>query len=430
MTTRIPWTDEEIELLRTLLINGMKSKEISYQLGRSQNSVQNKMYKNGLTEAAAAEGKVSREGVSFKDSGKIATLISVDRKIKTPEDALRYAEVDTSIWEIDKFTVNKYEQGSKNNDTGDVAVVELWQVKVWLRRLVTPEEQKSFDYLRSVISSSKWKPLKVPNKRVGKNPHMLEISLFDAHFGKLCWEKETGNDYDTSIAAKYYLNAVDDLLADNKDLEIEKILFPVGQDFFNVDNLRGETTSGTPQDVDSRYHRVFCKGYEATIAAIERCRKVAPVDIVFIEGNHDTLAGWHLTHSLAECYKDESDVTVDYGPKSRKYIRYGKTLLGITHGDKTKPSDLPTFMARESSEHWHECDHYEWHTGHLHTEKKLQQAGDEVCGVVVRVLPSLSGTDRWHYQKGYVLNRKAAMAFAYHKEHGMTRTSYAYARSE
>lgn len=410
-----------------MLDSGMSAREIAAAEDRSISSVQNKMYKSGLkTNSQVSDISVRSEGTQFTDSGKSATLVTVDRKIKTADDAVEYAKVDTRIWEIERFIVNKWEQGSAND--GDVSVVELWQVKVWLRRKVSQLEQKSFEYLRDVIKDSKWKPPKRPDKRTGSEDHMLEVSLFDAHFGKLCWEQETGTDYDTSIATRYYLNAVDDLLSDNKDLEIEKILFPVGQDFFNVDNLRHETTSGTPQDQDSRYHRVFRKGYEATLAAIERCRKVAPVDIVFIEGNHDTLAGWHLTHSLAEHYSQTDDVTVDYGPKSRKYINYGRTLLGITHGDKTKHSDLPTLMAREASEFWHHCDFYEWHTGHLHTEKKLQQAGNELNGVVVRVLPSLSGTDRWHAQKGYVLNRKAAMAFTYHKEQGMRRTSYAYAR--
>lgn len=423
----ILWDESEERTLKELLSSGENAKSIASRMGRSANSVRNKMYKMGLLEQARDEPVGER--VSFSDTGKTATLVSVDRKIKSAADAMEYGDVDTSVWEVERTTVNKYEQGSKDNNTGQISVVELWQVKVWLRRIVTPHEQKSFDYLREVISSSKWKPPVRADKRTGGEDHMIEVSLFDAHFGKLCWEQETGTDYDTSIASKYYLNAVDDLLYDNRDLSTEKILFPVGQDFFNVDNLRGETTSGTPQDVDSRYHRVFCKGYEATVAAIERCRKVAPVDIVFIEGNHDTLAGWHLTHSLAELYKDNDDVTVDYGPKSRKYIKYGKTLLGVTHGDKTKVSELPTLMAREASEYWHSCDFYEWHTGHLHTEKKLQQSGDEMNGVVVRVLPSLSGSDRWHYQKGYTLNRKAAMSFAYHKSNGMKRTSYAYARS-
>jgi hypothetical protein len=410
-----------------MIDSGMGAREIAEAEGRSISSVQNKMYKSGLkTNSQVSDINVRREGTQFTDSGKSATLVTVDRKIKTADDAVEYAKVDTRIWEIERFLVNKWEQGSANE--GDVSVVELWQVKVWLRRKVKQLDQKSFEFLKDVISSCKWKPAKRPDKRV-EGEHMLEVSLFDAHFGKLCWEQETGTDYDTAIADRYFLNAVDDLLADNGDLSLEKILFPVGQDFFNVDNLRRETTSGTPQDVDDRYHRVFAKGFAAVVAAIERCRKMAPVEIVFIEGNHDTLAGWHLAFSIAQLYKDAKDITVDYGPQSRKYRKYGKTLLGFTHGDGEKPSDRTTLMAREASEHWHGCDFYEWHTGHFHAEKKLQQAGTETNGIVERVLPSLSGTDRWHAKKGFSLNRQAAMAFAYHKENGMRRTSYAYARN-
>lgn len=425
------WKEEDIERLKTMLGNGIGAKEIDDQTGWGLVRIQNKMYRMGLQEQKGTTEQSSGEYIKYNESNKTATLVSVDRNIKTPADALEYAEVDLRIWEIDRFTTNKYEQASKDEE-GNINVVELWQVKVWLKRKISLSEQKSLDYLKDAISSAKWKPAKRPDKRP-KGDHLLEVSLFDAHFGKLCWAAETGTDYDTIIANKFYLNAVDDLLADNKDAEIEKIIFPVGNDFFNVDNLRGETTSGTPQDVDSRYHKVFEKGFHAVVSAIERCRKVAPVEIILIEGNHDTLSSYHLAHSLKCAYCEFSqvdDVGVDCGPESRKYRKYGITLLGFTHGDGEKPSDRTTLMAREASEWWHGCKFYEWHTGHFHAEKKLQQAGTETNGIVERVLPSLSGTDRWHSKKGFTLNRQAAMAFLYDKEQGMRRTSYAYARDK
>lgn len=425
-----PWTDSEVRQLERCVQDGMSRVDIAGVIGRSREAITKKGYTLGLRfsdkEDEPSAETPAGEGVSFDDNGFRASLVTVDRRIKTAEDACEYGQVDMRVWEIDRFSVNKWEQGQKADSGANV--IELWQVKVWLKRKVLPLEQKSFEFLQSVISSAKWKPPARPDKRADDGDHLLEVSLFDAHFGKLCWAQETGTDYDTDIASRFYLNAVDDLLADNSDLKIERILFPVGQDFFNADNLAQTTTGGTPQDVDDRYHRVFAKGFEATVAAIERCRKVAPVQVVFVEGNHDTHSGWHLTYSLKQTYRDTDDVEVDIGPKSRKYVRYGVTLLGLTHGDKTKATDMPTLMARECSEYWHECQFYEWHTGHFHKEKKLQQAGDETNGVVVRVLPSLSGTDRWHYQKGFTLNRKAAMSFAYHKKNGMRRTSYAYAR--
>ena len=70
-----------------------------------------------------------------------------------------------------------------------------------------------------------------------------------------------------------------------------------------------------------------------------------------------------------------------------------------------------------------------WLTGHLHTLKaKTQRAVvqpmlsdvHEEMGVVIRRCRSLSGTDAWHAQLGYVGNIKAAEGFAFHRTMGET----------
>ena len=43
---------------------------------------------------------------------------------------------------------------------------------------------------------------------------------------------------------------------------------------------------------------------------------------------------------------------------------------------------------------------------------------DTYGGVTVSVLPSLSGTDSWHYKKGYVKNNRAAEAYLWHHDDG------------
>ena len=43
---------------------------------------------------------------------------------------------------------------------------------------------------------------------------------------------------------------------------------------------------------------------------------------------------------------------------------------------------------------------------------------DERFGTIIRILPSLSGTDAWHHEKGFVGNTRAAQAYAWGKETG------------
>jgi len=96
----------------------------------------------------------------------------------------------------------------------------------------------------------------------GKN--LLEVDLFDVHFGKLGWIKETGSgSYDAKIAEEIFLRAIKTLLKRaTKVCDIEKILFPVGNDFFNADNSYPlpATTRGTPQQEDLRWQKTFQNG--------------------------------------------------------------------------------------------------------------------------------------------------------------------------
>ncbi len=86
--------------------------------------------------------------------------------------------------------------------------------------------------------------------------------------------------------------------------------------------------------------------------------------------------------------------------------------MGFTHGSDEKHADLPTIMAGEVPRHWADTTHREWHLGHLHKRKETRfNAGDTYGAVTVRVLPSMTGTDAWHYQKGYVKGCRAAEAY-------------------
>jgi hypothetical protein len=103
----------------------------------------------------------------------------------------------------------------------------------------------------------------------------------------------------------------------------------------------------------------------------------------------------------------------------RKYVSYGINLLGFTHGNEEKHGDLPTLMAQEAAGLWREDQHREWHLGHYHKKKQLtHNPQDTQGGTRVQVLPSLSGTDAWHYRKGYVKTLRAAEAYLWNYTNG------------
>jgi len=94
-------------------------------------------------------------------------------------------------------------------------------------------------------------------------------------------------------------------------------------------------------------------------------------------------------------------------------------MIGMTHGNEESQRDLPTIMATEEPKMWSETMFREWHVGHFHKKKQTNYiAGDTFGGVIVRILPSISGTDAWHYKKGYVHSFRTGEAIIWDKNEG------------
>jgi hypothetical protein len=296
-----------------------------------------------------------------------------------------------------------------------------YQIKVTLRRKLPKPTTDAAEELiaRMAKHAPKYKTIRFTRP---KDPHLLEISCFDVHFGSLAWHEETGEDYDLKISERVFVNAVEELLSYTAGYPVEQILFPIGQDFLHIDDPSHTTVHDTRLgDVDSRYMKILTTASMACVQAIDRMQQVAPVHILAVPGNHDRQSALTLCWYLDSWYRKCKQVHIDRSPKLRKYFRYGKTLLGFTHGDEEKQAALPAIMASEAKALWAETEHHEWHIGHWHKRRQVHYIGaDSHIGVQVRVLPSLSGTDYWHYVKGYVNKNRAAEAYLWSKDRAYT----------
>lgn len=353
--------------------------------------------------------------VETKDS---ATLESKSKDIKTLEDLLTYAAVDLDVWEVERFIVNKWEMGAKDGED-KIVTTPLFQVKVWLKKRVNVQTTK--DVIKELIESmGKHAPsYKTINYKDSDKGHLLEIDIPDAHISKLAWGKETGQDYDTKIAKEVYMQALHDLISKSKGFKINKILFPVGNDFFHVDNQNNTTTAGTPLDSDTRWKKSYTDGVKLLVEAIDYLQTIAPVDVLVVPGNHDNTRCYYMGEYLSAWYKDCANVTINNEPKSRKYYTYGLNLIGFSHGNEEKHKDLPLIMATEEPVNWGTSKYRFFKLGHLHTRRDMSTMNiQEFHGVKVSILPSLSGTDAWHFNKGYIGNTRSAEAFVYHQDSG------------
>ena len=419
-------TDGElVKILDAIEVEGSIRKGADF-LGQSYSWVSRRVdecKKRGLS-SGMKFAEESPDTFQFRENVKAGTAeLSMVSPVKTVEDVLKKAEVDTRIWEVERFIANAWQTPRGKLamiEDGTTAPTDLWQVKVWFKRKKNVPAIKSIDTLFDRIDG-KAPPKPKLSKRKKKDPHLLEVSIFDAHFGKLAWSPETRSNYDLDLARKAWLNGVHDLVHKTSNFEYDRILLPIGNDFFHVNNKMMTTLSGTPQDADGRLQKIFEVGEEAVINTVDYLRNIAPVDVLYVAGNHDETTSYFLSRVLKAYFSNDKDVSVDSSPQMHKYYRYGVTMLGFDHGDKIKPAMLPMIMAHEEPQMWAETLYREWHTGHLHTkEDTIYQPSRTHAGVIHRRLPSISGTDAWHFGKGYNCNTRACEAYIFNKETGPT----------
>ena len=183
---------------------------------------------------------------------------------------------------------------------------------------------------------------------------------------------------------------------------------------FNTDNLSYTTTSGTSLQDIHHWQHIFNTVCNILIESIDRLTEYAHVHILMVPGNHDREKIFYMGAYLSAWYKNNKNVYVDNTASTRKYFKFGKVLLGFTHGSEEKLSDLPLIMATEEPTKWASTKYREWHLGHKH-----KNYADENFGVIVRILPSLCSTDSWHNRKGYIGNIKSSNAYLWSKKKGL-----------
>lgn len=376
-------------------------------------------------------------------TGDTGVAESVDRDVRTLDDLIRACKIDLEVWEIEKYVVNKWAVSMREPSTTrggrgmDAQLAEggnsiwtrgshvpvreqLFQVKAWLRKKREVVDLKNLlaKFLAEAEShapvSFKWS---TPNQ--GRDCLYL-LNIQDLHLAKLATEKETGDaDWDIRIAEKVYNTAIEDLLGKAPRDRIEEIIVIVGSDMLQIDNDSSQTRAGTYVDSDSRLSKAFDVCANMVTENIEKLAKTFRVRVVVIPGNHDTTVSLYLGHYVAAWFRNHPNVIVDKEPKSRKYVGYGKTLIGFDHGNDAKRNSLPLTMMRENQATVSQYRYFEFITGHLHKDST-----DEIQGVKVRIAPALCSADKWHAGKGFLGNIRTSQGLLYNRENGLEAIYY------
>jgi len=327
------------------------------------------------------------------DKGTIESNIELDYEPKSDIDLARLHKID-----LKKYKISNYWSKLKSNGKFTSSV---------LASLKKPKDYTAEDFANFLDGyKSTYKP---SSKKVVVLPTSVdvEISVADFHLAKKTIDGEN-----CIINRKNaFLNVVKNLVEKVKgNFHIDRIVFPISNDFFHTDNYQNSTTNGTPQDVIVGFDSEYEEGFDLLVNAISYLRdNCDALKVVLVQGNHDRTKSFYLAHALEVYFKNDESITFDRKHSVTKSVVLGTTFIGYHHGN-CKIEDLPLLFATspDTSGDFGLATYREVHTGDKH-----HYMAKEVKGVRIQQMPSLSGTDRWHSDNLYVNQIRAGLAFVY-----------------
>nr|DAY40174.1 MAG TPA: DNA polymerase II small subunit [Caudoviricetes sp.] len=328
----------------------------------------------------------------------------------TPELLLEKHGFDKDYFELVSAKNSRWNVQKKGS-----GIVDMYSSKITVR------PAKEFIWSQSNIdrafSNIKIKP--APSRKlvhVTHNGRCLVVPISDLHLGLLSEKKVSGNDYNLEIAESLYYYVLNDVVNEVNGQSFEKVMFIIGNDFINADNITNTTTKGTPQDCSNQWHTIIDKAIELCINGINMLTAIAPVDVIYAVSNHDYHSMYGIMNTLQAYYRNDELVKVYGDPSERKYFKFGSVIVGVAHD--IKPDKALEIMSVEAHDMWSECKSMIWFLGHLHTQMAYSKKGY----VEVLRLPTVSGWSRWSNQQGYVQTERKNQAFIIDENTGIKTT--------
>ena len=247
----------------------------------------------------------------------------------------------------------------------------------------------------------------------GLDKRLLNLfTLTDCHVGMLAWDKESGEDWDLSIAERCLVESLAKLIAAAPEAEVG-LLNQLG-DFLHFDSLTPMTpTSKHILDADSRYQKVVAVAVRVLRRAIDlMLAKHKTVHVKIMEGNHDPAGSVWLRVMFQHLYEKNPRVSIDASPNPYTIHLHGRTLLGFHHGHLSKKGKLPEVFAQQFRKEWGQSTHTYIHVGHLHHTHEIESAGANVIQH-----PTLATKDAYAARYGF-LSKRQLTAMTYDKDDG------------
>lgn len=342
-----------------------------------------------------------------------AKKLGINRSNVTRAIAAMMATAAKRGYSPDHDMVQEVPPGFRLKGTSTLYDADGNQKLQWVKSTIDHERQMEIfrEAIEAMAEDIPRQPL-VPPPETSADHLLACYPVGDHHFGMLSWGEETGEDYDLSIGARLLTGAMDHLVKAAPSCSRAAIVL-LG-DFMHYDSFKSVTpTSGHLLDADSRFPKMVRAAIKAVRymirAALEHHKEV----LVIVEiGNHDPSSSIFLMECLHNVYENEPRVTIDRHPGKFHYFRFGKNLVGVTHGDGVKLDKLPLIMATDRAKDWGETEYRYWWTGHVHHDQVKDFNGCRTESM--RILPP---ADAYAANAGYRSGRDMK-AIILHRDYG------------
>lgn len=283
----------------------------------------------------------------------------------------------------------------------------------WVKTQVDPEQQrKMFEAACKAAAEQIERVAPLPAPKLTA-PELLNLyTITDAHVGMYAWARETGADWDLTIAEKVITDLFTQMIQWSPNARVG-VINQMG-DFLHTDSFKPLTpASGHMLDADSRYQKMV----EVSVRILRKLIDVALqkheiVHVNMLDANHDPVGGVWLRVLFSHLYSNEPRVKVDVSPSPFVALQHGKVMIAAHHGHTVKNANLPLLFATRFAEMWGATEHRYCHTGHLHhVEEK------EFPGMIVTRHPTVAAPDAYSARNGFD-SMRAASAIFYHEKYG------------
>lgn len=256
------------------------------------------------------------------------------------------------------------------------------------------------------------KPTKPPR---APQDHLLNlVPCNDWHINLLVWGREASENWDLAIAETVIGAAIDDAILRSPVAGHAIVLG--GGDLLHADTNENRTAkSANILDADGRHQKGLEVAIRLMVRTVDRTlERALSVTVRILKGNHDEYSSVAVGFFLSAYYRNEPRVTVDLDPSLFFWFRWGKVLLGATHGHTVKLDDMAGIMAHRRAEDWGATRYRYVHGFHVHHKSKFASEGG---GVIMESHQAPIPQDAWHFGAGY-LSGRSVQTITYHNQFG------------